>query len=116
MNIGSEDLTINQKAVFLAVSALETRGKLKHREIQDFLYSLSKSMPEALEDILKQFDITNNGVYNEYADEIVDTLKLYGLIDSGKHLTASGKETESRLKDDKECIAILDKIKALEVE
>lgn len=112
--VNRDDLTINQKAVLIALSSLNEKGLHNRIYFEKFLFLLSKSLPDLLEDLADTFDAYKMGPYNEYADEIIDGLKNYNLMSSSTELSEEGKKLAEELKGDKEILPVIKKTNELD--
>ena len=111
--ITKNDLTTDQKAVLLSLASLDNKNSQYRIYFEKFLFLLTKSLPDVLEDLNDTFEAYKLGPYNEYADEIVDGLRDYNLMTSEKDLSEEGKRLANELRNDKECQPIISKIQEL---
>jgi hypothetical protein len=100
--IDSKDLTIDQKAVLLVFSNIPRKFKKSRTYLEKFLFLLVKAFPEMLDYFDSTFESYKYGPYNEYAEEVFDSLKDYRLIDDSYEFTSAGKKIVEEVKKERE--------------
>lgn len=108
--VTKDDLTVDQKAVLLSIASLNKKYSRFRIYFEKFLFLLTKSLPDLLEDLNDTFEAYKMGPYNEYADEILDGLRDYNLLTSEKGVSDEGKRVVSELREDQESTLIIQKI------
>ena len=111
--VNKDDLTIDQKAVLLSLASLDKKNSRYRIYFEKFLFLLTKSLPDILEDLNGTFEAYKMGPYNEYADEIIDGLQDYNLVKSNNELSEDGKRLVKELRNDQESKPIFNKIQEL---
>ncbi len=111
--VNKDDLTIDQKAVLLSLASLNKKYSRSRIYFEKFLFLLTKSLPDLLEDLNNTFEAYKMGPYNEYADEIIEGLRDLHLLEPDNQLSEEGEMVVQELRNDKESQPILNKIHEL---
>ena len=111
--VNKDDLTIDKKAVLLSLASLDKKNSHYRIYFEKFLFLLTKSLPDILEDLNDTFEAYKMGPYNEYADEIIDGLQDYNLMTSNKDLSEEGRRLVQELRNDPDSQPIVNKIQEL---
>lgn len=110
---GSEDLTTDQKAVLLVLSSIPKKYKKSRVYFEKFLFLVTKNFPEKLDYLDSTFESYKYGPYNEYAEEVLDSLKDFGLIDKSNDFSPKGMEIFEAIKMETEIKALANKVEGL---
>ncbi len=99
---GAKDLTIDQKAVLLVISGLPKKFKESRVYFEKFLFLVTKNFPDKLDYLDGTFESYKYGPYNEYSEELLDSLRDFSLIDKSNNLSSKGKQIFSEIKKENE--------------
>jgi hypothetical protein len=94
-SIKSSDLTTEQKVILDAVYRIDTSrnnyNNVDKVKFEKILFLLSKKFPDELDYLNETFDAYAMGPYNEYLDDVMDSLLDLRLVKDYKTITEDGK-------------------------
>ena len=111
--VNSDDLLNDQKATLLVFSTIPDKYRKSRIFVEKFLFLLAKTLPEKLEYFDSNFEPYKFGPYNEYADEVVDSLRDFGLIDEFNDLTPQGEAIAEEIRGEEEIKPIVSALNEL---